>query len=309
MDEETGNLIAGAGARNREILVVGYGSLLSGYGLLAERRGGKSRLVARDVERVSIRNARRGLAKPSSHGSYLAMDIEPLERSAAISASVEKDAGGIGGLLLTFDRECAPLIARREEYDPDAFERLIGLADRAGTSLGEYLMEIASGTNFDLLAYRISLRTMLNYTSPGYIFHPVQIDDGRIAIIAIGSGFDGSGDSRISSRRQEFRMDRLLSLEEALLLEVPDFDRAGQIGYYAECLLGGLHGVSVGDLVARFDPGADWARELADHFGRVAIGERARFIEATSLDHARYEGRFHPRYESLAALLKLASPG
>src|SRR5260370_17493770 len=90
MDEETGNLIAGAGARNREILVVGYGSLLSGYGLLAERRGGKSRLVARDVERVSIRNARRGLAKPSSHGSYLAMDIEPLERSAAISPSLTK---------------------------------------------------------------------------------------------------------------------------------------------------------------------------------------------------------------------------
>src|SRR5260370_10927138 len=176
---------------NREILVVGYGSLLSGYGLLAERRGGRSRLVARDVERVSIRNARRGLAKPSSHGSYLAMDIEPVDRSAAISASANGDADGIGGLLLTFDRECAELIARREEYDADAFVRLIGLADRAGISLGEYLMEIASGTNFDLLAYRISLRTILDYTSPGYIFHPVQIDDGRITILAIDSDFGG----------------------------------------------------------------------------------------------------------------------
>src|SRR5260370_22193884 len=279
MDEETGNLIAGAGARNREILVVGYGSLLSGYGLLAERRGGKSRLVARDVERVSVGTARRELAKPSSHGSYLAMDIEPLERSAAISASVEKDAGGIGGLLLTFDRECAPLIARREEYDPDAFERLIGLADRAGTSLGEYLMEIASGTNFDLLAYRISLRTMLNYTSPGYIFHPVQIDDRRIAIIAIGSGFDGSGDSRIPSRRQEFGMDRLLSLEEALLLELPYFDPAAQIGYYASCLLGRLHAVSGGDLVARFLPARDWARELPHHLRPRAHRHGARVIE------------------------------
>jgi hypothetical protein len=288
-------------------LIVGYGSLLSGYGLLAERRGGKSRLVARDVERVSIRNARRGLAKPSSHGSYLAMDIEPVDRSVAISASLAKDAGAIGGLLLTFDRECAPLIARREEYDPDAFERLIRLADRAELSLGEYLMEIASGTNFDLLAYRISLRTMLNYTSPGYIFHPVQVDDGRIAIIAIGSGFDGSGDSRIASRRQELGMDRLLSLEEAIGLALPDFDRAGQIGYYAECLLGGLHGIAVGDLADRFDPGADWGRELAEHFGQVAAGERARFIEATSLDHARYEERFHLRHESLAAILRLAS--
>jgi len=283
--------------------------LLSGYGLLAERRGGGSRLVARDVERVSIRNARRGLAKPSSHGSYLAMDIEPLDRGAAISASAGKDAAGIGGLLLTFAREYAPMIARREEYDAEAFERLLGLSDRAGMPLGDYLMEIASGTNFDLLAYRIALRALVDYTSPGYIFHPIQIDDGRVAIIAIGAGFEGSGDPRIRSRREELGMDRLLSLEEALGLAIPDFDRAGQIGYYAECILGGLHGVAVGDLTSRFDPDARWLRELTDHFGRVATGERARFIEATSLDHARYEGRFPTRHESLDALLKLARVG
>ncbi len=203
---------------NREILVVGYGSLLSGYGLLAERRGGASRLVARDVHPVVIHNARRGLAKPSSHGKYLAMDIEPVERSAPITASIAADdrVGGIGGLLLTFARDCAPLIARREEYDPDAFERLIGIAERAGKPLGEYLIEIARATNFDLLDYRIKLRSLLDYTSPGYIFHPIEIDDGRIAIIAIGSGFDGSGDPKIVSRRREFGMERLLSLDESL---------------------------------------------------------------------------------------------
>ena len=32
---------------NDTLLVIGYGSLLSGYGLLAERRGGGSKLVAR----------------------------------------------------------------------------------------------------------------------------------------------------------------------------------------------------------------------------------------------------------------------
>lgn len=292
---------------NHAILLIGYGSLLSGYGLLAERRGGLSRLVARDVERVSIRNARRGLGKPSSHGSYLAMDIEPVDRRAAISASIGTDAAGIGGLLLTFDRTDAQKIARREEYDPGAFERLIGLADHAGVSLGDYLLEQARGTNFDLLAYRIALRTILGYTSPGYIFHPIQIDDGRIAIIAIGSGFEGSGDPRIPSRRQELGMDRLCTLDEALHLDMPDFDRAGQIGYYAECLLGGLHGVAVGDLANGFDPEAPWARELNDHFARVAAGERARFIEATSLDDARYQARFPRRHESLASLLKLAS--
>ncbi len=292
---------------NRDILVVGYGSLLSGYGLLAERRGGASRLTARDAHPVAIQNARRGLAKPSSHGKYLAMDIEPVDRDVAISASSAADKGGIGGLLLTFDREFAPLIARREEYDPDAFERLIAIAEGAGKPVGEFLMEIARETDFDLLAYRVALRAVIGYTSPGYIFHPIEVDDGRVAIIAIGSGFDGSGDPAIVSRRQQHKMDRLLSLDESLRTKIPGFDRAGQIGYYAECVLGGLHGVDVGDLASGFDADADWVRDLAAHLGPIAAGERERFLEATSIDAARYGERFSSRCAaSLDALLKLA---
>ena len=55
---------------NQSILVVGYGSLLSGYGLMAQRRGGGSKLLARDAYPVIIENGMRGLAKPSSHGQY-----------------------------------------------------------------------------------------------------------------------------------------------------------------------------------------------------------------------------------------------
>ena len=294
---------------NREILVVGYGSLLSGYGLLAERRGGASRLVARDVSPVAIHNARRGLAKPSSHGKYLAMDIEPVDPMAPLTASCGFGADGIGGLLLAFDRECAPLIARREEYDAGAFERLIGIAERAGKPVGEYLFEIARRSNFDLMAYRSALWTLLDYTSPGYIFHPIEIDDGRVAIIAIASGFNGSGDPGVVSKRREFGMDRLLSIEESLRVALPAFDRAGQIGYCAECILGGLHGLDVGDLAAGFDADADWSRELAAHLGPIAAGERDRFFEATSIDAARYGERFSkslPRTADFAALLKLA---
>jgi hypothetical protein len=275
--------------------------LLSGCGL------NRTPLVARDVYPVSIHNARRGLAKWSSHGCYLAMDIEPVDRAAPISASKGLDGAGIGGLLLSFDRTDARKIAQREDYKADAFERLIGLADRAGMPLGEYLMEIARGTNFDLLAYRIELRALLEYTSPGYIFHPVAIDDGRVAIIAIGSGFEGSGDPSVISRRRQFGMERLLSLEESLRVELPGFDRAGQIGYYAECILGGLHGVDVADLAPRFDPDESWTRELAAHLRPIAIGERERFLEATSIDAARYGERFSTRRTpGLATLLKLA---
>ncbi len=188
---------------------------------------------------------------------------------------------------------------------------MIAIAERAGQPIGEFLMEIARGTNFDLLTYRVALRTMIGYTSPGYIFHPIEIDDGRVAIIAIGSGFEGSGDPAIVSRRQQYKMDRLLSLDQSLRAEIAGFDRAGQIGYYAECVLGGLHGVDVSDLALGFDTDtdADWVRDLAAHLGPIAAGERERFLAATSIDAARYGERFSfslRRAASLDALLKLA---
>jgi hypothetical protein len=294
------------------LLVIGYGSLLSGYGLLAERRGGKSRLVARGAEPVVLRNARRGLAKPSSHGSYLAMDIEPCDRTAPITAHATSAAGGgIGALLLEFDRDAAPLIARREEYSPEHFVRLVEMADRAGASLGEFLLEIARDANFDLLECRRALRARLGYTSPGYIFHPVELQDGRVAIVAIGSGFEGSGDDAVISRRRECGMASLHTLPSALAISALPIDRAGQIGYFAECLLGAMHGLAVGDLLGDFDPESGWARELALALARAAERETERFIEATSLDRAGYRRRFAGGRPdpALAPLLTLARLG
>jgi hypothetical protein len=305
--------VAALNSPNATLLVIGYGSLLSGYGLLAERRGGKSRLVARGAEPVVVRNARRGLAKPSSHGSYLAMDIEPRDRGAPITAHASGTAeeGGLGALLLEFERAAAPLIARREEYSPEHFVRLIEMADRAGAPLGEFLLEIAREANFDLLEYRRALRARLGYTSPGYIFHPVELADGRVAIIAIGSGFEGSGDDTVISRRRECGMATLHSLSSALAIATLPIDRAGQIGYFAECLLGAMHGIAVDDLLGDFDPESRWARELALAVAHAAERETERFIEATSLDRAGYRTRFSAARPdpALAELLTLARLG
>jgi len=278
-------------AVNDTLLVIGYGSLLSGYGMLAERRGGKSRLVARDAFPVRLLNARRGLAKPSSHGHYLAMDLEPIDPTRPISARAADDlSGGIGALGLVFDRAWAPLISRREEYDEHKFVELIGLADRAGQALGEYLHEIARSADWNLLSYRRILNDRLGYTSEGYIFHPIPLTDGRIAVAAIGSGFEGSGDSAVRSKRNEYGMDRLLTLAEALRVETFALDRDGQVGYYVECLLGGLHGLEIADLLRDLDD--DLANALHPRFRLVVAGERERFMTATSLDEPRYRGAF-----------------
>lgn len=292
---------------NDTLVVIGYGSLLSGYGLLAERRGGGSKLIARDAFAVRLGNARRGLAKPSSHGHYLAMDLEPVRRGEPIVARAGVDgADGIGAVGLVFDREWAALIARREEYDPAKFLELIDHADAAGAALGEFLLEIARRTGFDLLAYRVELRSLLGYTSPGYIFHPVPLTDGRVAIAAIGSGYEGSGDDTVRSKRNELGMDRLLTMREAMEVRSFEIDRAGQAGYVAECVLGGMHGLAVDDLMADLDLDTDWGGELMRRFTAAAPGERERFMRASSLDAARYNAQFTGiMHECLA---RLAAP-
>jgi hypothetical protein len=280
--------------KNRTLLMVAYGSLLSGYGILARRRGGGSRLVARDAFPLVLTNARRGLAKPSSHGHYLAMDLEPIAADAPIVAHAATNGtmAGIGVLGLEFDRAWAPLIARREEYDPAKFVELIDLADCAGLPLGEFLLAIAQRTGFDLLAYRAALRELLDYTSHGYIFHPVPFLDGRIGIAAIGSGYEGSGDPAIPSKRREFGMDRLLGLSEALTVRSFALDREGQVGYFVECVLGGLHGLGIADLLDGLDGDALLAADLERRISATLHDERAFFMEATSLDEARYRHNF-----------------
>src|SRR5262249_20140740 len=176
-----------------------------------------------------------------SHGDYLAMDLEPIDRAQPIRGhiGVKRDGiDGIGALGLEFDLACAPLIARREEYDPDRFVALIARAEDAGELIGDYLFAIAERCGFDLLAYRMALRAELGYTSPGYIFHPLPLEDGSVAIVAIGSGFEGSGDPAVRSRRNETGMDRLLTLGEALALKSLQLDREGQLGYFVDGALG-----------------------------------------------------------------------
>jgi hypothetical protein len=275
--------------------MVAYGSLLSGYGMLAERRGGASKLIARDAFPLRLANARRGLAKPSSHGDYLAMDLEPIVAGQPLIArGCDCAADAIGVLGLEFEREWAPLIARREAYSPEKFCELVAIADRAGQPLGEFLLTIAERTRFDLLAYRMALCGLVGYTSAGYVFHPIPFADGRVGVAAIASGFDGSGDPAVRSKRNECGMDRLLSLAEALAVKQPNLQlrRAGQVAYFVECLLGGVHGLEVADLVEGLDPASPLGIEVSRGVMALVAGERARFIAATKLNEARYRGIF-----------------
>ena len=93
------------------------------------------------VTRCRFRFEMRGVAWPSPRAMAATWRwiSSPSIAACHFAASTAADlhgGGGIGGLLLTFDRESAPTIARREDYDAYAFERLIGLAERVGKPLG-----------------------------------------------------------------------------------------------------------------------------------------------------------------------------
>jgi hypothetical protein len=279
---------------NETLLVAGYGSLQSGHGLLTVRRKGKSRLVALEAFPLLLRNARRGLAKPTAHGRYLAMDLEPVDSQSPIAgrAGLEPACDEIGALGLVFERRWAEQLAMREEYDPCKFIELIALADRAGMAVGQFLLQIAAGVGFDLLAYRTELAKLLGYTSPGYIFHPLPLDDGRVALVAIGSGFHGSGDPTVRSRRSQCGIDRLMTLEQALAFQRLEIDALGQFGYFLECILGGAHGLFVGDLLAGLEHCVEQLEQLAQLLAGVFADEQQHFLDATALTAARYRATF-----------------
>jgi hypothetical protein len=303
VDEEEENSFS---QMNETLLVAGYGSLQSGHGLLTVRRNGKSRLVALEAFPLAIRNARRGLAKPTAHGRYLAMDLEPVDACAPIAAraGLEPSHGEIGALGLVFERRWAEQLALREEYEPAKFLELIAMADRTRMPLGEFLLGIAAGVDFDLLAYRTALAKLMGYTSPGYIFHPLPFDDGRVAIVAIGSGFHGSGDPAVRSRRATAGIDRLMNLEQALKFDRLEIDPAGQLGYFVECILGGAHGLFVGDLIAELNGST---KSLAQLLGQVFDDEHRHFLDATALSAARYQQTFGSIAQGgIAHLLEIA---
>jgi len=138
----------------------------------------------------------------------------------------------------------------------------------------------------------------------------VPLDDGRVAIVAIGSGFEGSGDPLVRSWRRHYGIERVMPIREALARKEFEIDRSGQLEYIAECLLGGFHGLDVGDLVESLDPETEITRDLARRIARAAAREHELFAQATSLDADNYRVRFtSPRHEGIEMLLKLAAVG
>ena len=266
-------------------IIFAYGSLMSAYGIKGLlRKRTQSSLNIRNAFLIWMKSGKRGFAKPS-RGPRLSMDLDyfyPLK--AKIIDRVDKPPNkGFIGLGLEIPAGDFPKVCRREGYKPSYGLKLLKVAKKQNKTVGEFLLNILrdcdTGSFEDTIRkYRQKLNEIVG-VSEHYLPHPIELEDGRVAVTFIAPGKYGTGD-RIRSRKEE---EGILELRDV----IGAFEWCSRRGsdeefakYLVECLLGGVHGIYLGDILepvsrkslARFD-------HIQNMLSNYVSKERAEFID------------------------------
>jgi hypothetical protein len=255
---------------------------MSGLGL---RRLG--RLAARRVRRVALLNARRGFGKAAQHGDRLAMVLEPLAPARPIVARPlrpEQRGDPAQAILIDLAAEDLRRIAQREGYAATAFDDLTRLAAAAGDSLPAYLRALLAASGGDIGRYRRELRVRLDYTSPHYIPHPVDVAGELPALTFLAPGDEGSGAADVVAVRVASGHTELLDIAATWRLK----PNPAQLEYFATCVLAALHGVRVDDVAAPLVTAAPLRAALRAVVDAHASAEIDHFRAALGLSAAAY---------------------
>ena len=273
-----------------DVTLIGHGSLMSGRGLA---RSG--RLQVRSAGIKALRGCRRGFAKLSKYGDRLATDLElahsPLE--ADVVQPADPPDGRVEALGLRVSADDGLRLVQREGYRPAALQAVMEQAEADGLSVAESLWRLATECGHDVAAYRERLCALTGYTSPHYIPHPVRLgaDDSGLhdyALLFLAPGRHGTGSPDVTSVRERTGIDGLFTTAEVWRRK----PNAGQLAYVVSCLLAGVHGIDVRDLLAGIEPQTDLARLLAERMRTEADGEAACFLETTGLSETAYARAF-----------------
>ena len=273
-----------------DVTLIGHGSLMSGRGLA---RSG--RLQVRSAGIVALRGCRRGFAKLSKYGDRLATDLEITH--SALEANVIPPAGAPDGrgeaLGLRVSADDGLRLVQREGYRPAALQAVMERAEADGLGVAEWLWRLAAECGHDVAAYRERLCALTGYTSPHYIPHPVRLgaDDSGLhdyALLFLAPGRHGTGSPDVTSVRERTGIDGLFTTAEAWRRK----PNVGQLAYVVSCLLAGVHGIDVRDLLSDVEPQTDLAQRLAERIRTEADGEAACFLETTGLSETAYARAF-----------------
>ena len=272
-----------------DITFLGHGSLMSGRGLsfsgtFAVRRAGI----------VALAGCRRGFAKLSMYGNRLATDLELSRLSLEgrmVSAQTETEAArhvAIEALALTVLLEDGYRLTKREGYSPEAVKKLADLATDRGSDLAEFLWTLCAEVEHDVVAYRRRLFALTGYTSPHYIPHPVRIADYATALIFLAPGDEGTGSEDVVSVRQQTGIRRPMTAGETWQHKPND----EQLSYFMSCLLGGVHGIGVHDLLPRLGDDPQLISTLTQQLSQEVEKEREQFLATIGFSPAQYRQAF-----------------
>jgi len=268
-----------------EITVIGHGSLMSGQGLSFS---GPLQVKAASI--VALAGCVRGFAKLSRYGDRFATDVEsshwPLTGRSIVPTTTPN--GEVEALALTVSLEDFSCLVKREGYSPLAMQQLATLAQERGKALADFLWSIHEEATHDRVAYRCRLWGFTGFTSPHYIPHPVRLDDGSCALIFLAPGFEGTGADEIISVRQETGIQAVMNTRETWR-QKPNED---QLTYFLSCILGGVHGINVRDLLSPVREESTLAEQLRKRLRQRLAVEREQFVAVTTLSSEHYQRAF-----------------
>lgn len=268
-----------------EVTILGHGSLMSGRGLafsgtFAVRRAGI----------VALADCRRGFAKLSMYGNRFATDVE-LSRLPLRGRRVSPPTGRADGtetLALSVSLDDGYRLMKREGYQPDAARQLVRLGRRQGLGLADFLWQVQTQAGHDAVGYRRRLFELTGYTSPHYIPHPVRIDGDETALIFVAPGFEATGSEAVISVRQQTGVRGLMSAGRAWQRKPND----EQLSYMVSCVLGGVHGLKIDDLLPRSGDETRLITALRERVRPEITVEPSRFRETVGLSAEQYGRAF-----------------
>lgn len=275
-------------------MVIGYGSLMSGLGLLPF-----GRLRVRSASRVALFNARRGFGKFSQRGDRFAMVLEPVRAEQPIDVrTLTADvppSDALEGIGLLVQANDFARICDREGYSGGAVQRFRQEAAAKGQDLAAFLWSILEDAGFDIRTFRERLFKLVGYTSPHYLPHPVRLDGSRCALTFLAPGREGSGSERVVPVRVRTGNESLMTATAAWHHK----SNSTQLAYTVACLLGGAHGICVQDLLMPLVEDRDLCERIRKTISAEQRQELSRFLEVTGIEHRAYWNAFGPPTQSV----------
>ncbi len=268
-----------------DITVIGYGSLMSGTGLVSS-----GALQVKEARIVALHNCRRGFAKLSAYGDRFAMDIEapmwPL--TGRLLTPDTPPQGGVEALALTVPLADACRLAKREGYNPAITQQLAELAQSRHLGLAEFLYHLHTEANHDIVAYRRRLFALTGFASPHYTPHPVHLAEQGYALVFLAPGFEGTGSDQVISIRQQTGVHTPMSAAETWQHK----QNEDQLAYFVFCFLGGAHGLDMRDILPEIKTDPVLTSALKPRLQQSISREREHFLAVTSLTLEQYRQSF-----------------